>query len=200
MKLVLATHNNDKIHEIKSFLTDLRVEIMTYHDFSKFPEVVEDRNSLEENAEKKARRIWVRYGIPTLADDTGLFVDALDGKPGVFSSRYAGENSTYKENRRKLLGKLKDIPLEKHNACFRTVIIFIDTEGKKTSIFDECKGYIGFEEKGEYGFGYDQIFYLKESGNSFAELNTQEKNEISHRGKALKKFREFLIKNIISKR
>ncbi|MCD6329119.1 MAG: XTP/dITP diphosphatase [Candidatus Cloacimonetes bacterium] len=192
MKLVLATHNKDKITEIKSLLQELPIEILTFSDFDHFPDVIEDRNTLEGNAEKKAREIFNITGMPSMADDTGLFVDALDGEPGVFSSRYAGENVTYEDNRKKLLDEMKDIHVEKRDAVFKTVIVFIKNNEEKYVVEGECKGYIGFEEKGEMGFGYDPIFYLKESNISFAELPLEEKNRISHRGRALQKIKKVL--------
>lgn len=192
MKLVLATHNKDKITEIKSLLQELPIEILTFSDFDHFPDVIEDRNTLEGNAEKKAREIFNITGMPSMADDTGLFVDALDGEPGVFSSRYAGENVTYEDNRKKLLDEMKDIHVEKRDAVFITVIVFIKNNEEKYVVEGECKGYIGFEEKGEMGFGYDPIFYLKESNISFAELPLEEKNRISHRGRALQKIKKVL--------
>lgn len=197
MKLVLATHNKDKITEIKSLLQELPIEILTFSDFDHFPDVIEDRNTLEGNAEKKAREIFNITGMPSMADDTGLFVDALDGEPGVFSSRYAGENVTYEDNRKKLLDEMKDIHVEKRDAVFKTVIVFIKNNEEKYVVEGECKGYIGFEEKGEMGFGYDPIFYLKESNISFAELPLEEKNRISHRGRALQKMKK-VLEDIIS--
>ncbi|MEA2103463.1 MAG: RdgB/HAM1 family non-canonical purine NTP pyrophosphatase [Candidatus Cloacimonadota bacterium] len=192
MKLVLATHNDDKIFEIKSLLQDLPIEILSYKNFKEFPDVVEDRDTLKGNAEKKAKEIWERHKLPTIADDTGLFVKILNGAPGVYSSRYAGENVTYEDNRNKLLRDMQDVPSNKRDALFRTIIAFVDFDGKVEFLSGECKGFIGFEEKGKFGFGYDPIFYLKDSGKSFAELTFQEKNIISHRGKALQKFKDFL--------
>ena len=192
MKLVLATHNKDKIFEIKALLQELPIEILTFSDFAHFPDVIEDRDTLEGNADKKAREIFNITGIPSMADDTGLFVDALDGEPGVYSSRYAGENVTYEDNRKKLLVEMQDMPAKKRDAVFKTVIVFIKNNDEKYVVEGECKGYIGFEEKGEMGFGYDPIFYLKESNKSFAELPLDEKNRISHRGRALQKIKTVL--------
>ena len=192
MKLVLATRNKDKITEIKALLQDLPVEIYTFIDFDHFPDVIEDRDTLEGNAEKKAREIFNITGMPSVADDTGLFVDALDGEPGVFSSRYAGENVTYEDNRKKLLMEMKNFPAEKREAVFKTVIVLILNKKEKFVVEGHCEGYIGFKEKGEMGFGYDPIFYLHDSGKSFAELTVVEKNRISHRGRALKKIKKIL--------
>jgi XTP/dITP diphosphohydrolase len=192
MKLVLATHNKDKITEIKALLQNLPIKILTFSDFDHFPDVVEDRDTLEGNAEKKAREIYDITGIPAIADDTGLFVEALDGEPGVFSSRYAGENVTYEDNRKKLLSEMRDIPAEKRDAAFKTVIVLIVNEKEKFVVEGRCEGHIGFEEKGTMGFGYDHIFYVHDSGKSFAEITVEEKNKISHRGRALQKIKEIL--------
>ncbi|MBC8527754.1 MAG: RdgB/HAM1 family non-canonical purine NTP pyrophosphatase [Candidatus Cloacimonetes bacterium] len=195
MKLVLATQNKDKIKEITLLLHDLPIEILTYKDFDFFPNIIEDKNSLKGNAEKKARKIWEEFKesrVSVLADDTGLFVDALNGKPGVYSSRFAGENVSYKHNRQKLLNMLKNVPKGKRTATFRTVIVLIMKNGNKIVAQGQCKGYIGFEEKGDKGFGYDSIFYLNGYNKSFAQLTRKEKNKISHRGIALRKIRAVL--------
>ncbi|MCK4357671.1 MAG: RdgB/HAM1 family non-canonical purine NTP pyrophosphatase [Candidatus Cloacimonetes bacterium] len=196
MKLVLASKNEDKIKEIKSLLQDLNLDILTFKDFESFPDTIEDKSTLEGNAEKKSRAIWKKFHLPALADDTGLFVDALNGKPGVYSSRFAGENVTYKQNRQRLLFVLKDIPKEKRTAAFKTVIVFIDKEGSKFVVNGECKGYIGFKEKGDNGFGYDSIFYYDNSNKTFAELSSDKKNKISHRGIALRKIGSIIEENI----
>lgn len=198
MKLVLATHNFDKIREIRSVLRELPVEILSCEDFDKFPDVIEDRNTLEGNAKKKVREIWGIHKLPTMADDTGLFVESLNGDPGVYSARYAGENVSYEDNRIKLLKNMTNVPLDRRSAYFKTVIAFMDADGNMTTLIGKCAGFIGFEEKGKMGFGYDPIFYLRNSGKSFAELTIQEKNIISHRGKALKKFKAFLETRLIS--
>lgn len=198
MKIVLATHNKDKIKEIKALLHDLPIDILTYKDFDVFPDVVEDQDTLEGNAEKKAREIFEITGIPAMADDTGLFVDALSGAPGVYSSRYAGEDVTYADNRHLLLQNMRDITLENRDAEFKTVIVLVMSKNKKYIVEGSCPGYIGFEEKGDKGFGYDPIFYLKDSGKTFAELSIDEKNIISHRGRALKKIKE-ILKEIVQK-
>ncbi len=199
MKLVLATHNKDKITEIKAMLQELSVDILTFQEFVRFPDVEEDMDTLEGNAEKKAREISQVTGMPAVADDTGLFVYALNGEPGVFSSRYAGENVTYADNREKLIREMADIPEGNRDAVFKTVIVLIINDNEKYIVEGRCKGYIGMEEKGTMGFGYDPIFYLHDSGKSFAELTVEEKNMISHRGRALQKIKkvlEELTKNI----
>ncbi len=192
MKLVLATHNKDKITEIKALLQVLPINIFTFQEFVRFPDVVEDRDTLEGNAEKKAWEIFEITGMPAMADDTGLFVDAINGEPGVFSSRYAGENVTYADNREKLIREMADIPEGKRDAVFKTVIVLIINDNEKYIVEGRCEGYIGMEEIGTMGFGYDSIFYLHDSGKSFAELTLEEKNKISHRGRALQKMKKVL--------
>ncbi len=192
MKLVLATHNRDKITEIKALLNDLPIQILTFEDFKRLPDVIEDRDTLEGNAEKKAREIFEETGLPAIADDTGLFVDVINGEPGVYSSRYAGEDVTYADNRRLLLMNMQDIPIDERDAEFRTVIVLILNDKEKYVVEGRCPGFIGFQEKGSMGFGYDPIFYLKDSGRSFAELTINEKNKISHRGRALQKIKAVL--------
>jgi XTP/dITP diphosphohydrolase len=192
MKLVLATTNNDKIREMRKVLNGLPLEILTYHDFDDFPNAIEDQSTIAGNAEKKAKAIWNEFQIPALADDTGLFVDALDGAPGVYSSRFAGKNASYKDNRRKLLKLLKDTPFEKRTAEFRTVIALVIQSDKVITVEGRCKGYIAFEERGEEGFGYDPIFIYDSTQKTFAEMPLEEKNKISHRGIALQK-----IKNVL---
>lgn len=192
MKLVLATQNDDKIREIKKVLAGLPLEILTYQDFDYFPKVVEDQSTIEKNAHKKAKVIWEEFHIPTMADDTGLFVDALDGLPGVYSSRFAGAHATYKENREKLLKLLKHIPFEKRTAEFKTVIALVTPSDKVITVEGKCKGFIGYEERGDEGFGYDPIFIYDSTQKTFAEMSLEEKNKISHRGIALQKIKRIL--------
>jgi XTP/dITP diphosphohydrolase len=192
MKLVLATKNNDKIREIRKALAGLPLEILTYHDFDDFPSAAEDQATIEGNAKKKVQAIWEEFHVPALADDTGLFVDALDGLPGVYSSRFAGENASYKENREKLLKLLKGVPLERRTAEFKTAVALMIQSDKVITVEGECKGYIGFEERGEQGFGYDPIFIYDSTQKTFAEMSLEEKNQISHRGIALQKIKKVL--------
>lgn len=192
MKLVLATQNDDKIREIKKVLTGLPLEILTYQDFDYFPKVVEDQSTIEKNSHKKAKVIWEEFHIPTMADDTGLFVDALDGLPGVYSSRFAGVHATYKENREKLLKLLKHIPFEKRTAEFKTIITLVTQSDKVITVEGKCKGFIGYEERGDEGFGYDPIFIYDSTQKTFAEMSLEGKNKISHRGIALQKIKRVL--------
>ncbi|MFH2034808.1 MAG: XTP/dITP diphosphatase [Candidatus Zixiibacteriota bacterium] len=192
MKLVLATHNNDKIREINNLLELLPVEILTYQDFEHFPEIDETGETLEDNAILKAEGIFKATGYASLADDSGLEVDALGGAPGVYSSRFAGPGCTYDDNNRKLLEDLMGIPIAKRTARFRTVIA-ICWHDKKTEIVEgKAEGMITTEKSGRDGFGYDPVFFHPESGKTFAELTLDEKNRVSHRGQALIKAKELL--------
>jgi len=191
IKILLATRNQDKVHEFREALEGLPYEVLTALDFPSLPEVVEDRPTLEGNAEKKAVELYQATGIFSMADDTGLEVEALNGAPGVFSARYAGEHATYAENRRKMLLEMQGVRHRK--AQFRTVIAY-----KKQSLFlfeGICSGQIIDVERGEEGFGYDPIFVPEGYDRTFAEMTLAEKNKISHRGRAFQKFLAFLAQH-----
>ncbi|NIA29886.1 MAG: XTP/dITP diphosphatase [Actinobacteria bacterium] len=190
-KLLLATRNKDKVIEIKHVLKDLKIEIISADSFENLPDVEEDQPTLEGNAIKKAQVLFEIAGIPTVADDTGLEVDFLNGQPGVRSGRYAGENVTYEENVDKLLEALAGVPAEKRTARFRTIVAFYN--GKEVQTVEGiCEGIILDERRGHSGFGYDPVFYVPQFKKTFAEMSLEEKNEISHRGRALKKFKELI--------
>lgn len=196
-KLVLATHNKDKIKEIKYIFEILgylnKFEILDTSNFEKIPEVEENGKTLKENAIIKAKVVGDSLGLPTLSEDTGLFVDYLDGAPGVYSSRYADKDpkkhtATYEDNYKKLLNNLKNVPWEKRVAKFRCVACFyLPKEGKVYTRTAEVKGYITTAPKGNYGFGYDPVFYYPPLQKTFAELTQEEKCKISHRAVAIKK-------------
>ncbi len=187
-RLLIASGNKDKIKEIKEILKDLDIEILSKDDVSDFPDVVEDEDTILGNATKKALEIAEKYDIYTLADDTGFFVEALDGKPGVYAARYAGENCSYQDNRKKLLSEMQG--KQNRNAYFETVMVLAE-KGKVIAITTgKVKGKIAESERGNKGFGYDPLFIVDETGKTFAEMLPDEKNKISHRGKALKKMKE----------
>jgi XTP/dITP diphosphohydrolase len=189
--LVLASRNEHKIEELRSTLKTYDLELKSALDFPALEEVVEDRETLEGNALKKAQYVHEETGLPALADDTGLEVDALDGRPGVYSARYAGKNSTYEDNIKKLLEELAGVASKDRRAQFRTVVAFVTDES--THSFDGiCQGIIFSEKKGNKGFGYDPVFQPEGYEQTFAELDADIKNEISHRGKAIGKFTAFL--------
>lgn len=188
-KLVLASQNKNKIEEMRYILSDLGIEVLSALDFPHLEEVEEDLPTLEGNALKKARYVHQQTGIPSLSDDTGLEVDALDGRPGVYSARYSGENATYQENVLKLLSELKG--KDERGARFRTVVAFV-TDKEEHTFEGFVEGEITTEQTGDGGFGYDPVF--KPSGyiETFAELDNSEKNRISHRGRAIQNFVSFL--------
>ncbi len=190
-QLLLATNNIHKVEEIKTILCNLPIEILTLKDLRKEIEVVEDGETLEENALKKAREIFTATKIPSLADDTGLEVFALNNAPGVYSARYAGENVTYQDNCSKLLNEMKNIQEENRGAQFRAVIAFVAKDFEKTEE-GICTGKIIHSSRGAQGFGYDPIFLPDGFQHTFAELSSEEKNIISHRGQALKKMKLIL--------
>lgn len=196
-RLVLATHNRDKIREIHDVLVHLPIAILSLDNFPNMPEVEEDGETLEDNATKKAVALQNYTGMPALADDTGLFVDALDGRPGVRSSRYAGEDASYQDNVRKLLTEMQQIPPENRQARFRTVMAFADGNDVKL-VEGVCEGHIALAPSGDSGFGYDPVFVVEGGNRTLAEMTLAEKNTISHRGQALraaKKILERVFKN-----
>lgn len=188
MKLVIATRNAHKLEEIQAIFDFTNLEVLSAFDFPEIPDVIEDGETLEENAAKKATEIAAATGCWTLADDSGLEVDALDGAPGVYSARYAGEHGSYADNNVKLLRELAD--KEDRSARFRTVIALSDPEGNVKLVSGECVGVIIEEGRGANGFGYDPLFVPNGYSETFAELSSEVKNRISHRANALRKAHE----------
>jgi len=193
MQLVLATNNTDKIREMKQLLDDLPITVMTRDDFLDFPDVEETGTTLEENAILKAKAIAEFCDLPALADDSGLEVDALDGAPGVFSSRYAGENVTYKDNNEKLIRELQDVPPEKRTARFCCVIAIAWNKDTIETVEGTANGIITDDIAGGEGFGYDPCFYYPPKQKRFSEMTLEEKNLVSHRGLALQAARTLII-------
>ena len=185
MKLVIATHNEDKLKEIQTYLESFSFNAISLNKFPQIGEIIEDGQTLLDNALIKAREVFDKTGLPTISDDTGLEVDALNGKPGVFSARYAGEECTYLDNVNKLLKNMKKIPIPNRTAQFKTVMVFKD-KNQELIVEGVVKGLISRELKGDQGFGYDPIFFVPELGKTFGELSAIEKNKISHRGNALR--------------
>ena len=192
IKLVLATHNLHKHREMNSILSSLKIHIVGLDEFPKIGDIEETGTTLIENAFIKARTVHKLTGLASIADDTGLEVDALNGAPGVYSARYAGENPTYEENCEKLLYSLRNFRGEKRIAKFRTVVAFVD-RGKEHYTEGIVKGLIANEYIGEDGFGYDPIFMPDSLGLTYAQMNPIQKNSMSHRFKALKKMKTFLV-------
>ncbi len=195
MRLVLATWNLDKIREIRQILKD--IEIIPISKFPGAEKVEEMGLTFWENAYLKAKYAFELTGLPSAADDTGLVVDYLHGFPGVFSSRFAGENATYTENRKKLLRLLKGVPMSKRRASFVCVVAFVD---KNNIAFFEGRvdGFIIPEERGSGTFGYDPVFLYPPYGRTFAEIPVELKNRVSHRFKAFKQLKEFLHARSVS--
>ncbi len=191
-ELVLATRNRHKSEELAALLSDLGIQVRTLDEFPQAPDVIEDGATCEANAIKKAREIAAATGLPTVADDTGLEVDALGGRPGVYAARYAGEGATYEDNCRKLLQELNGVPRERRTARFITVAaIALPSDGVQTAI-GQLHGVIAESPAGSRGFGYDPVFLVPELGKTLAEISSEEKNRISHRAKAFIQAKELL--------
>tara|TARA_B100001559_G_C16316058_1_gene536537 strand:+ start:79 stop:702 length:624 start_codon:yes stop_codon:yes gene_type:complete len=184
MKVVIATHNRDKMQEIQDALSILGWTVISLYDFPEIEEIEENGKTLEENALIKAREVFNKTGLAVISDDTGLEVDALDGAPGVYSARYAGEDCSYSDNVDKLLRDMIKVPMPNRGAKFKTVMVFKDQK-KELIVEGIVKGKITRESKGDDGFGYDPIFYFSDYDKTFAEMTMSEKNKISHRGNAI---------------
>ncbi len=187
MEILLATKNKNKVHELSTFLGSLTLRIRSLEDFPDIQDVREDGNTFEENAIKKAVHYAKHTGLFTLADDSGLVVDALGGAPGVRSARYAGENATDFENNMKLLEEMKNIEYERRTAAFVCCIAIADKKVLVRTVTGRCDGRILIEPRGRKGFGYDPLFLKLEYNKTFAELPLELKNRISHRAAALEK-------------
>lgn len=190
--LFVATRNKGKIIEINALLTGLIDKISSAVDFAELPETVEDGSTFEENALKKAREASLFSGLPALADDSGLVVDALNGRPGVFSARFAGEGAGDAANNARLIEECATIPEEQRQAAFICVLAFVTPEGAEQLFSGRVAGRIISEPRGEGGFGYDPLFLIEGLERSMAELTLAEKNSLSHRAQAFRKFREYL--------
>lgn len=193
--LVLATRNKNKIIEMESVLRGSGLHARSAYDFAELKDVDEDQPTLEGNALKKARYTFQETGLPSLADDTGLEVDAMDGRPGVYSARYAGENASYQDNVTKLVHELNE-KLESgfkppFRARFRTVLAFVTSSDEKV-FHGVCEGQIVLNAAGSNGFGYDPVFVPDGHAITFAQMDAEVKNEISHRGKAMRLFRDYI--------
>ena len=199
MNIVLATRNKKKVEEIKRIVKDMPISVYSLDDFPDCPEVEEDGKTFEENAVKKARAVSRHTNMPALADDSGLEVYALDGAPGVLSARYAGENADDRKNTEKLLNEMRSVPDGKRGARFACCIALVFPagdlalrDGKAETFTGYSEGSIGREPKGSNGFGYDPVFYPAGCKRTFAEMDDEEKDSLSHRGAALKKLHEYL--------
>lgn len=198
-KLLLATNNQAKVREYRSLFHNLAYELVTLAELGITTIVSEVGMSLEENARLKATVFAGESHLVALADDSGLEVDALGGEPGRLSARYAGEGASDRERVTYLLSRLKGVPWEKRSACFRCVIAIATPSGEVEFCSGECCGFITFEPRGEYGFGYDPVFYLPELDKTMAELPLEIKNQVSHRGQAAREVAQVLKKLSSSK-
>lgn len=195
-RIVLGTSNKHKVAEIREKLAesehlrahDVRVDVLPLSGFPGAPEVVEDRDTFEGNAVKKACELAQALGLPVMADDSGLQVDALDGRPGVLSARYSGVHGDYAANNEKVLREMRGVPEEKRSARFICIIAFATPEGLVFTTEGKVEGRISFEPKGSGGFGYDPIFHLPERGVTMAHLTLAQKNSLSHRARAIESF------------
>ncbi len=193
--LVLATRNRGKLSEIKALLSEFDVDVMGLDDFGPIPEIEEDGKTFEDNAYKKAYQTARMLGFPSLADDSGLVVNALDGQPGIYSARYAGENSTDEDNNQKLLHNLSGV--QDRTASFFCVIAIAVPDGPALIYEGICEGMISEKRHGNQGFGYDPLFYYPPLKKTFAQLSEDEKNRISHRGKAMAELKNEFNKVLI---
>ncbi len=180
------------MREIRKALRGLGLRVLSLSDFPPVPAVEEDGESFSENALKKARFYSQRLGKVTIADDSGLVVEALKGAPGVYSARYAGPGASDRTNNQKLLREMKGLGISKRRARFQCCLAIVAPGGKETVVEGSCRGVIGFKEVGTKGFGYDPLFILPRYGRTMAQLTVEEKNKISHRGKALRKLRKII--------
>ena len=194
MKLLLATRNEDKVIEIKEILRNLGVEIVSASQFPDMPEVIEDKDTIMGNSIKKATECAEYANLLTIADDNGLFVDALNGEPGVYAARFAGEGCSYKDNRVKMLEEMKNV--SNRNAQFRTVCALVSPNSLIATTQGIVEGKITDKEFGNNGFGYDAIFKATETGRTFGEMTQADKETISHRSRAFNKMIPILKKYI----
>jgi len=193
--IVLATNNENKVKEFKELLKDTPVEIKYLKDYGPLPEAIEDGETFDDNAYKKAFHYARVLGLPCLADDSGLAVDALDGRPGVYSARYAGDKATDRENCDKLLAEMEG---KKDRAAHFVCVLSLATPGGPALTWEgRCDGEITTERRGESGFGYDPVFFSPELGKTFAEVSMEEKGRVSHRGRALAEFAAEIDKVLI---
>jgi XTP/dITP diphosphohydrolase len=194
LEILIATKNSGKVNEIKDVLTDLNIRILSLNDFPDIPKIEENGKTYQENALKKAVDVSKYSRKICLADDSGLEIECLKGKPGIYTSRWG---NTDEERINKVLNLLKNIPKDKRNAKFVCALVLVFPGGKVYTVRGECKGKISLFPKGEHGFGYDPIFLVPQYNKTFAELGDKIKNQISHRGKAMRRMVE-IIKELVS--
>lgn len=192
-RVLAATHNEGKLREFQRILEPFGIAVETLGDSAALESVEENGGTFAENALIKARAVHAATGEAVVADDSGLCVDALDGRPGVYSARYLGEDTPYPEKMRGLLKELEGVPAERRTAHFSSAVAYLSADGTERVFEGRCDGVIGFEPRGERGFGYDPLFYM--NGKSFSELTDEEKDAVSHRARALAAFEAWLNEN-----
>ena len=191
MKVLFASKNQGKVREVKKILGEAGIEVSSLAGIEDVPDVVEDRETFLDNSKKKAKEIYDKFRIPVIADDSGLSVDQLNGRPGVYSARYAGEDATDKDNNEKLISELTKLP-SPHPARFISVAVYYNGNDYLSAL-GELKGEIILEPRGQNGFGYDPLFIPEGYNKTLAELTLEDKNRISHRAKAFSKLKEMII-------
>ncbi len=194
MKVIFATGNENKLREIRQITADMDIEVVSMKDAGYYEDVDETGTTFEENAYLKASAIAKKCGLPTLADDSGLEIDYLGKEPGIYSSRYMGEDTPYSEKNAELLRRMEGVPDEERSARFVCAICYVRPDGTSETVRATMEGIVAHAAAGANGFGYDPIFFLPEKGCTSAELPPEEKNLISHRGKALRMMRDILEK------
>lgn len=195
-RLLLATTNKGKAREVESYLEDLNIEILSLKELGQSEPFSETGTTFDENARGKSLFYSMNWEDLTLAEDSGLEIEALNGEPGALSARYSGEQATDEKNNQKVLECMKEVPFEKRKARFVSCMVLSQKEKIITKIKESVEGVITFEEKGTHGFGYDPLFYYPPLKKTFAELQPEEKNKVSHRGRALKKLKEYLLDHL----
>ncbi len=196
MKIIFATGNENKLREIRQITENMGIEIVSMKDAGYYTEVEETGTTFEENAYLKASAIAKKCNLPTLADDSGLEIDYLNKEPGIYSSRFMGEDTPHSVKNAELLRRMEGVPDEKRTARFVCAICLVRPDGSSETVRATMEGRVAYKSAGKNGFGYDPIFFLPERGCTSAELSPEEKNEISHRGKALRMMRDILEKEI----
>jgi len=191
-KLIVATRNQGKVKEIKKLIGEVPLQILSLNEITGIPPVEEDRDTFEGNALKKAEIVSRYTGEAVLADDSGLEVDVLGGRPGVYSARFAGENASDAGNNARLLKEMEGIEDQRRTARFRCVMVLVFPEKKTVTVEGTCEGYITRQPRGSGGFGYDPVFFYPPLHCTLASLSSQEKNRISHRGEALSKVKQLI--------
>jgi len=194
-ELIVASRNKGKVGEIKELLAGLVFKVTSLEDYPHVPEIIEDGKTYRANALKKARETALATGKMAMSDDSGIEVKALGNAPGIYSARFAGEGASEKARNQKLFKMLKNVPMSKRQARYRCVIALVDAKGKELGVVEgTCSGYVTTKEQGQNGFGFDPLFLLKRYNKTFGQLPASLKAKISHRARALKKFRLLLSK------